>query len=265
MARTAPRGFTLVELAVVLAIVGFLLGGLMYSLSAQTEQRNRGETQRRLDEARELLIAFAIVNGRLPCPASTASNGVEADSGTTGSCSSAYAGYLPAKTIGFQTMDSSGYALDGWGNRIRYAVSVNTNVALAPDYHFTASGSMKTNGITVTPSDLLVCASWASNIDTSTSSPSCGSATSVTNQNVIAVVIWSQGKDYSTASYSGLSGQAGNDEMLNNKTSANSNHGVFVDHAQAPSGATNGEYDDQMVWIPAGLIYGRLISAGVLP
>jgi hypothetical protein len=237
----------------------------MYTLAAQTEQRSRGDTQRRLDEARELLIAFAMVNGRLPCPASTTSNGVEADTGTTGSCTSAYAGYLPAKTIGFQTIDSSGYALDGWGNRIRYAVSVNTNITGAPDYHFTASGTMKTNGITVTPADLLVCASWASDINTSTSSPSCGSAASVTNQNLVAAVIWSQGKDYSTASYSGVSGQAGNDEMLNNKTATSNNHGVFVDHAPAPTGATNGEYDDQLVWLPAGLLYGRLISAGVLP
>ena len=30
-------------------------------------------------------------------------------------------------------------------------------------------------------------------------------------------------------------------------------------------GAKNGEFDDLMVWIPAGQLYGRMIAAGVLP
>jgi hypothetical protein len=56
-------------MAVVLAIVGLLLGSLMYTLSAQTEVHARDITLQRLEQAKELLISFAIVNGRLPCPA----------------------------------------------------------------------------------------------------------------------------------------------------------------------------------------------------
>src|SRR6185503_17800324 len=63
------RGFTLIELSVVFSIVALLLGGLMYTLSAQTEQRDFEETRRRLDRARELVLSYAIVNGKLPCPA----------------------------------------------------------------------------------------------------------------------------------------------------------------------------------------------------
>lgn len=63
------RGYTLVELAVVLAIVGLQLDSMMYMLSAQTEQRNFEETRRRLETARDLLLGFAVANGRLPCPA----------------------------------------------------------------------------------------------------------------------------------------------------------------------------------------------------
>jgi hypothetical protein len=33
----------------------------------------------------------------------------------------------------------------------------------------------------------------------------------------------------------------------------------------APSDATGGEFDDMMVWIPVGMLYGRLATAGVLP
>jgi prepilin-type N-terminal cleavage/methylation domain-containing protein len=261
--RFRRAGFTLTELAVVLAIVGLLLGTMTYTLSAQIEQRNRDDTRRRLEEARELVLGFAIVNGRLPCPASTTSGGSESPAG--GACTNPYDGYLPAKAVGFQPIDASGYGLDAWGNRIRYAVSANSNVSGSPDNNFTTAGSMKTNGITVTPSDLIICGSWAANVDVSTSSPSCGSAASVTNTSLVAAVIWSQGKNFSTASSGGVSGQSGNDEMLNNKTSVNSNHGVFVDHVPAPSGASGGEFDDQLVWIPVGHLYSRLISASVLP
>src|SRR5262245_33027123 len=105
----SARGFTLTELAVVMAIVAFLLGGLMYTLAAQTEQRNFEETRRRLDLARELLLGFAIVNGRLPCPATSTSNGIEAPAGG-GACTgylpdapepTGTTGFLPAVTIGF--------------------------------------------------------------------------------------------------------------------------------------------------------------------
>jgi len=99
----------------------------------------------------------------------------------------------------------------------------------------------------------------------STSAPSCGSAASVTNTSVVVAVVWSQGKNFSTASSGGVGGRPGNDEMLNNKTTTNSNRGVFVDHVPAPSRVSGGEYDDQMVWIPAALLYSRLIAAGALP
>src|SRR5919198_5390958 len=88
MRRTAQlRGFTLVELAVVLTIVAFLLASLMYTLSAQTDQRNIDETKRRLEQARELLLSYAVVNGRLPCPARSTSAGVETRD-ASGNCTS---------------------------------------------------------------------------------------------------------------------------------------------------------------------------------
>src|SRR5258705_9931544 len=123
----SPRGFTLVELAMALFVIALLMGTVMYTLSAQNDQRMRTDSLRSLDEAKELVITFAIVNGRLPCPASTASNGSESPFGG-GSCTNYYNGYLPARDVGFQPQDSSGYGLDAWGNRIHYAVSGTTPV-----------------------------------------------------------------------------------------------------------------------------------------
>src|SRR5688500_10078736 len=166
--RFRQGAFTLVEMAVVLAIIGLLLGSLMYTLSAQTEQRARGETQRTLEQAREAILGYAVANGRLPCPASAASMGVESPAGG-GDCTNYYDGFLPAVTLGFQPVDSQGFALDAWNNRIRYAVARNLNAAAScvgtsTTPHFTHKVNLKQNGMSCLPNsnELLICKSSVS-------------------------------------------------------------------------------------------------------
>ena len=121
-------GVSIVEIAVGLAIVALLLGSTMYTLSAHLEQRDESRTLRTLDDARDLLLAFAIVNARLPCPARDPSGGDELRD-TGGVCRDAagsdeyYRGLLPARALGFHEVDAQGFARDAWGNRIRYAVA----------------------------------------------------------------------------------------------------------------------------------------------
>ena len=248
------RGFTLTELAVVFTIISLLLAAAMYTLSAQTEQRNFEETRRRLEAARELLLSFAIVNGRLPCPASTttgATAGLEAPAGG-GTCTAPgpYGGWLPARSIGFQVTDAAGNAVDAWGNAIRYAVSgtAPTCVTAPVTPHFTNATNLRTNGISCQPNDLVVCQS-ASVITATT----CGTAASVTNQTTLAAIVFSTGKN-------GATGSGGIDEAAN----VNGDR-VFVWHTPTPVGATNGAFDDQVTWIAVGELYGRLIAAGLLP
>ena len=248
----AARGFTLVELGVVMMIVALLLGSVMYTLSAQLEQRNFEETRSRLDAARELLLSYAIVNGRLPCPATAASSGDEAPLGG-GNCTSPYGGFLPARTIGYQVVDAGGYAVDSWQNRIRYAVSSAALTGCAGSStlpHFTNSANLKANGITCQPNDLVVCKS-ATGITATT----CGAAANaLTNQTVVIAIVYSVGKNGSLACAPCV------DEAAN--TDGNQ---VFVFHTPTTAGATNGEFDDYLIWITVGELYGRLISAGVLP
>lgn len=267
---TRKAGFTLIELAMVLFVLGLLLGTLMYTLSAQSEQRARTETQRTLEEAKELLLSFAVVNGRLPCPGKCttaqcdgAGDGGD-EAGAAGACTDSYAGYLPGRAIGFSPTDSSGYVLDAWGNRIRYAVA-DLSSGPAAD-HFTNATNLKSNGITTTPSDLVVCQSASGIVTSPLGSVACNNlgttANGVTNRNIVAAVVWSHGKNYAYLSAYGA------DETVNNKRrlpSALNNHGVFVWHEPRPEGAGGGEYDDQLVWIPVGMLYGRMIAAGVLP
>ena len=53
------RGFTLIELAVVVAIFGLLLTILVVPLSTQFDQQRAAETQKQLENVREALIGFA--------------------------------------------------------------------------------------------------------------------------------------------------------------------------------------------------------------
>ena len=271
-------GFTLVELAVVLTIVAFLLSSLMYTLSAQTEQRNFEDTRRRLDQARELVLSFAIVNGRLPCPARSASAGVEVRDVASGRCwdgttedyyggslaGGATGGFLPAVTLGHPNVDASGFALDPWGNRIRYAVAKSiasgTCSGTFTNPHWVNAANMKANGIACQPGDLVICKS--SGVTPAMSATSCGGTPAGQNQlmsqSLVVAIIFSTGKNGIT------SGGTGADESKNLDGAGNADP-VFVYHTPTPSDFAQGEFDDQFTWITVGELYGKLIAAGVLP
>ena len=235
------RGFTLTELAVVMVIVGLLAASSLYTLSAQVETRQRSDTQRKLEEAKELLVAFALVHGRLPCPGTA--SGDEAGGGTA-ACASAYGGFLPARAIGYQPTDEAGFALDAWGNRIRYAVSA-TQWGAGPARFTRKHATDAAWSMGQTPADLVVCSA--------ASASACNAGASVTNQNTVVALVLSTGRN-------GAAGASGANEARNLDGNA-----LFVSRTPDPPTAPGGEFDDQLVWIPVGLLYGRMVAAGVLP
>lgn len=238
------EGFTLTELAVVLVIVSFLIGGLLVPLSAQIDIRNTRDTRAALSEIREALLGFAAANGRLPCPAlpTTASGaggaGLEGALGPTG-CG-ILAGVLPWATLGVAESDA-------WGRRYSYRVTqVFTRAPVAPA---TAGFTLSSNG------DLTI-------------RPAAGSPATVA-ANVPAVVI-SHGKNGNGA-YISLGTQlpsgADADELENQIT--NNAPGIWTDGGVAAvfvkRAAPTVTADDEAVWISPGVLFNRMISAGKLP
>jgi len=124
-----PRGFTLIELAIVLVIITILIGGLAMPLSAQIQARRIAETNKTIEEAREAIVGYAMTNRTLgnkpylPCP-DTSGDGIE-EPRTGGTCPQQF-GYLPWVTLGAG-------AQDAWGNRLLYATHTdvsNNNVGI---------------------------------------------------------------------------------------------------------------------------------------
>ncbi|MBI5041503.1 MAG: prepilin-type N-terminal cleavage/methylation domain-containing protein [Gammaproteobacteria bacterium] len=122
--RHTHAGFTLIEMAVVLVIVGLLLGGMLVPLATQMETDRRKETTATLESIREALIGFAVVNRRLPCPDTNADGREDCPSGAPNGGPKG----LPFADLGVSSTDA-------WDNTWRYAV---TNAfTTAPPGNFT--------------------------------------------------------------------------------------------------------------------------------
>jgi prepilin-type N-terminal cleavage/methylation domain-containing protein len=220
------RGFTLVELAVVLAIFGLLLSIMVIPLSTQVDQQRFADTERQLNAVREALLGFAIANGRLPCPANpgiasgTANAGMENKPGT--GCAAAD-GVVPWATLGVPE-------LDAWGWRLTYRVT--------PTFADDAAAGMQASFLITDAGNIVV------------------TDGSVNIANGVPAVLVSHGKNGLGAFRSDgtqVSGAAGNElENANNTV-------TFVSQVPAPS------FDDLVVWVSPNILKSRLVAANRLP
>jgi prepilin-type N-terminal cleavage/methylation domain-containing protein len=235
-------GFSLVEVAIVLLIVGLLLGGLLMPLSAQIDQQRNSDTKKAEDEIVQALIGYAVANGRLPCPATaTLATGVAnagvANAPTASGCTGGPTGVLPWVTLGVNETDA-------WGRRYTYRVSATFSQIL-PATNFGCTPSTAP-----TQSAFALCSPGDNNVYL-VPSPT---ATPLVQQ--IPAVIVSHGKNglgaYTPAGTQ-MAGAAG-DELTN------ANGGVNF-RSYVPSNT----FDDLVTWVSPNILMNRMVAAGKLP
>jgi prepilin-type N-terminal cleavage/methylation domain-containing protein len=226
MRRT--RGFTLIELAVALAVIGLLLGMLIVPLSAQVDQQRISDTQKLLNLDTEAILGFAVANGRLPCPATPGTANTVAGAGLEnkpGAACGLAEGVLPWATLGVPETDA-------WGRRFTYRVTA----AFADN----PAGGLQASFLLTDNGDITVKAT-AGGVDIAA--------------NVVALVV-SHGKNglgaFQTTGVQ-LAGAAA-DELEN----ANAN-ATFV--AKLPEPA----FDDQVAWVSSTVLKSRMVAANRLP
>jgi prepilin-type N-terminal cleavage/methylation domain-containing protein len=167
--RRKQRGFSLVELAIVLVIVALLIGGMLLPLSAQRDIQNSNETQKQLSEIKEALLGFAVINGRLPCP-TTITDPAAAGYGIEDAACNNIEGYLPWKSLGVSEIDA-------WGTkRSATADPFNGYWRYRVDGAFTVTFTLNT-----TPNSALVIQNAAGN--------------SMTLANNLVAIVYSTGPD----------------------------------------------------------------------
>lgn len=254
--QSKQRGFSLVELAIVVLVMGLLLGGLAMPLSVQLENRRISETRELIDMSERAVMGFAQVNGHLPCPATPASNGLAAVAG--GGCSVQH-GFLPASTLGIDGLrNDDNLLLDAWASPIRYSVT-DADIDTDGNWDFAAPGEMSDVTMQNLSPDLNVCSTAAGSSPTA-----CADAQSTLTDRAPAV-IYSLGRDWpNTTSADQLENVGATIGGGPSGTSyAIASDAVFV--MRRKSEQSGSEFDDLLGWTPAVTLYHVLVEAGRLP
>lgn len=250
------RGFSLLELAIVLLVMGLLLGGLVMPLTARVDQQRFDATARQLEEIRAALGGWALAHDALPCPATPGSSGAAAP--TASGCVAQH-GFVPAVTLGLTgARNDDQLLLDAWGNPVRYSVS-RADADGDGSWDFVVPGEMRNVTVGVLAPDLVVCNTAAG------SSPNACAGSATTVVATAPAVLLSMGKDW--ANFASADQQENVGAMLGGGPSGRSypvaSDIVFVAHSQVQ--ATGAEFDDIVTWVSPGALYGQLVAAGRLP
>ncbi|MCX8003759.1 MAG: prepilin-type N-terminal cleavage/methylation domain-containing protein [Burkholderiaceae bacterium] len=244
--RRRAAGFSLVEIAIASVIVALLLGGLLALTATHTATQRSRDTEQLLAQARQALIGFAAVNGRLPCPAlpslptGAAGAGVEQTPTVVG-CTGGQIGVLPWVTLGLPE-------LDAWGRRFTYRVTAlhaRTVVARPP----TQFGCTPPPAAAPTQAAFALCSPGDNEVRVA-----AAGAALVTNA---AAVIISHGAN-------GFGARLPSGAAMPPSSDADEAENHDADNI-AVQRVTSANFDDLVTWVPVALLAQSMLQAGRLP
>jgi prepilin-type N-terminal cleavage/methylation domain-containing protein len=224
------RGFTLVELAMVLVIIGLILGSFIGTISSRIEATRIAETKKELEDIKKAILGYAYKKGELPCPDG---NG---DGESEDPCVGIISGTIPSVTLGLGLGDA-------WSNRYEYWIDTAFVVEFDLD-----TDTAVTDGGKINQRD---------NSD----------LTELVAENAVAV-IFSKGKNGLGAT--GVDGVARDAIPGTGHDDENENDGsdeVFVSRPPTSEDAATagGEFDDIVIWISEFELKAKMVEAGKLP
>lgn len=228
-------GFTLIEVAIVMVIIGFMLASLLGPLGNRMEQSKIEQTSKQIDDILEAIYGFAVINGRLPCP------DIDGD-GLEDTCSAGTneTGEVPWITLGTTQFDA-------WGNNPATSFRSFT-LSVDGDFADTAADADTTDN-TVS----------CTNIDSTLSFEICSMGNITVNdaagvvraQNVPAVV-FSPGKPRDPS------------VVIPNENENTDSDTTFVSDDFRPENAP-APFNDIVRWIPTNVLIGKMVQAQRLP
>lgn len=227
----AQTGFSLLELSVALAVIALLASTVLTSLSSQRQTADEKTVNQQLIAAQDSLLAFAITQGRLPCPAMP---GIANDTPGAGleACPLVH-GVLPWATLGLPETDP-------WGQRLTYFAS--TTFTRQPDPGEAAGFSLASG---VAPNN-----TGLANIDNLPRSG--GNRVAIE----LAAVLVSHGRQGGGAYRS--DGKKSIATRMDEMENADADLNFIAD-------AHHHDFDDHLNWISPNTLKARLIAAGKLP
>jgi prepilin-type N-terminal cleavage/methylation domain-containing protein len=241
------RGFTLIEIAIVLVIVGLLLGGLLMPLAAQVKAQRVEETKKTMEEIKEALLGFAAVNVRLPCPDTTGDG--QSDPPNAGACPNT-AGNVPWATLGVSAEDT-------WGHRFRYQVDNGYTTAI------TVSPPAATFGVNSRDPTSKAQVTLAQNVPVVLVSYGANGYGARTKENTTIVNPPPQNQD--EMANKGGAGGIFTTPVINFWSRPTTNPAGPTECSDtAVSPAPFCEFDDVVSWISTPVIISRLVAAGQL-
>ncbi len=227
-----PAGFSLVELAIVLLILGLLTGGGLTVWQVQAERAQRQQQAEQLEAIREALYGYAVSARHLPCPDTDYPPDGRENRDPDGACRAAE-GALPGAELGIGRADA-------WGRPLRYRVT--PDFARQTDTGVVAFGLDDDGDVRV--------------VDAAGDALATAAPAAVISFGVQGGAVWRADGPDCPGLAEGFSTRA--------SRNCDASSATFVDAGYREDGG-DGAFKHQLTWLSGPVLKARMIAAGWLP